>query len=421
MSTGPGDETGQEPPVVPTTLPATSPFGITVPVQVIPDRELGIGHHGAHSALDAPLPPGVTIDTDTGATVMWAPPEPKPPATPSTLLRVAAIWGGLALLVILAMAAGIGALNRDLYSASGFVHQYMSALSRADAEAALSFPGVEPQATELAAAGLPTQLPHTLLRDSVIRAPQDAKVTDVDKGEDGVQRVTVEYTLDGARAESVFEVERTGTNFGVFDEWRFASSPLAVLSVTVLHDAEFTVNGLTLDTRAHHAPDAEATFSNSASYLAFSPSSYELSKDSRLLAATPVTVPVTASGVTEATVDVQPTAEFVHDVQGDLNGWLDEECASQAVLMPTGCPFGVNIDDRVTSAPVWTIVEYPVVTLTATDNNFEMPQTPAVAHVQVEVQSLFDGEVSTLDQDEPFSMGLTVTLSPSGQPQIVLH
>ena len=86
-----------------------------------------------------------------------------------------------------------------------------------------------------------------------------------------------------------------------------------------------------------------------------------------------------------------------------------------------GLPFGVNIDDRVTSAPVWTIVEYPVVTLTATDNNFEMPQTPAVAHVQVEVQSLFDGEVSTLDQDEPFSMGLTVTLSPSGQPQIILH
>ena len=62
-------------------------------------------------------------------------------------------------------------------------------------------------------------------------------MTDVAKGEDGVQRVTVEYTLDGARAESVFEVERTGTNFGVFDEWRFASSPLAVLSVTVLHDA----------------------------------------------------------------------------------------------------------------------------------------------------------------------------------------
>ncbi|MET0853544.1 MAG: hypothetical protein ABWY30_02855, partial [Microterricola sp.] len=399
MSTGPGDETGQEPPVVPTTLPATSPFGITVPVHVIPDRELGIGHHGAHSALE-PLPPGVTIDTDTGATVMWAPPEPKPPATPSTLLRVAAIWGGLALLLILAMAAGIGALNRDLYSASGFVKQYMSALSRSDAEAALSFPGVEPKATELAAAGLPTKLPHTLLRDSVMRAPHDVRVTDVDKGEDGVQQVTVEYTLDGTKATSVFEVERTGTNFGVFDEWRFASSPLAVLSVTVLHDAEFTVNGLTLDTRAHHEPDAEPTFSNSASYLAFSPSTYELSKDSRLLAAAPVTVPVTQSGVTEATVDVQPTDEFVHDVQQDLNGWLDNTCASQAVLMPTGCPFGITIDDRVTSAPVWTITEYPVVTLTATDSNFEMPQTPGVAHVQVEVQSLFDGEVSTLDQDE---------------------
>ena len=91
------------------------------------------------------------------------------------------------------------------------------------------------------------------------------------------------------------------------------------------------------------------------------------------------------------------------------------------MLQPTGCPFGVNIDDRVTSAPAWTIVEYPVVTLAATDTAFEIPQTPAVAHVQVEVQSLFDGDVELLDQDEAFSMALSVTISPSGALKIKLH
>ncbi|PPL15411.1 hypothetical protein GY24_14330 [Microterricola pindariensis] len=337
------------------------------------------------------------------------------------MLRIGALWAGLLGLLLLAATAGVGALNQQLYSPSGFVQQYLGALAAGDAEAALSFPGVEPQATELAAAGLPTTLPRTLLRDTVLRAPQDVRVIGDERGKNGVHRVSVEYTLAGQKAQSVFEVERTGTNFGVFNDWRFASSPLAVLTVTVLHDAEFSVNGLTLDTRAHHDADAEPTFSNSASYLAFSPSTYELSKDSRLLAAAPVTLPVTTSDVTEATVDVQPTADFVNDVQEELNKWLDESCATQTVLQPTGCPFGVNIDDRVISGPTWSITEYPAVTLTPGENAFEMPQTPAVAHVQVEVQSLFDGDVEMLDQDEPFSMALSVTITPSGSLDIKLH
>lgn len=392
-----------------------------MPVQVIPDRELGIGSAGAHSWTRPTGAHGVTIDTDTGATVMWAPPPPREPATPGMLLRVGALWAGVLVLLLLATTAGIGALNHQLYSASGFVQQYLGALARGDADAALSFPGVEPQATELAAAGLPTKLPHVLLRDSVLRAPQDTRVINDEEGANGVHRVTVEYTLAGEKAQSVFEVERTGTMFGVFNDWRFASSPLAVLNVTVLHDAEFSVNGLTLDTRAHHAADAAPTFSNTASYLAFSPSIYELGKNSRLLAAEPLKLPVTGSGVAEATVDVQPTPDFVSDVQDELNNWLDETCTTQAVLQPTGCPFGVNIDDRVTSAPAWSITEYPTVTLTPGENTFEMPQTPAVAHVQVEVQSLFDGEVETLDQDEPFSVALSVNITPSGSLAIKLH
>lgn len=391
-----------------------------MPVQVISDRDLGIGHSGAHAA-GGPATHGVTIDTDTGATVMWAPPPPREPATPGKLVRVGALWGGLLVLLLLAATAGVGAINHQLYSPSGFVQQYLDALARSDSEAALSFPGVEPQATELAAAGLPTKLPRVLLRDSVLRAPQDAHVIADEAGADGVHRVSVEYTLDGAKAQSVFEVERTGTTLGVFDDWRFASSPLAVLDVTVLHDAEFSVNGLTLDTRAHHPADAEPTFSNSASYLAFSPSLYELGKDSRLLAAEPQRLPVTASGLTAATLDVQPTPEFVHDVQDELNNWLDETCTTQAVLQPTGCPFGVNVDNRVLSAPEWSITEYPTVTLTAAEDSFEMPRTQAWARLLVEVQDLYDGEIETRDQAEEFWMALSVTIAPSGSLDIKLH
>ncbi|MEO6310577.1 MAG: hypothetical protein ABIO33_07815, partial [Leifsonia sp.] len=44
----------------------------------------------------------------------------------------------LSALLLVALAGAIGSLNRDLYSAGGFVRQYLNALARQDTTAALS-------------------------------------------------------------------------------------------------------------------------------------------------------------------------------------------------------------------------------------------------------------------------------------------
>ncbi|MFC6356229.1 hypothetical protein [Luethyella okanaganae] len=414
MSTGPGDKREQavETSIVPTSLPSTSPQGITVPVQIVSDRELGIGRSGAHAAEAATAPP------DAG--MPMAPPPPPPPVGPPLMIAPIALWSGLVILLVVALVAGIGALSRDIFSASGFVHQYLSALARNDAEAALAFPGVELDETKLQAAGLPSNAASVLLRDSVLNAPREVRLVGETEKEPGVHAVSFEYELGGQKLTSEFTVEHTGSWFGIFDNWRFASSPLAVISVSVLHDAVFTVNGLTLDTRAHAPENQAPSFSNSASYLAFTPSLYEFSHDSRLLHASPTVVPVTTGGAREVSVDVQPSAAFVSDVQNELNGYLDK-CVTQQVLQPAGCPFGITIDDRVVGLPSWSMLEYPIVTLTGGKTAFEMPPTSGTVHVVVEVQSLFDGEMSTVDEDKPFEIALAVVIRPNGSLAIELH
>ncbi len=326
----------------------------------------------------------------------------------------------IAALLLGALVSAIGALNRDLYSASGFVRQYLDAVARHDTTGALSLPGVMPTTRQLESASLPTDLPETLLRASVLGTLSGVELAKDTETSPGTHSVTYDFRLDGKPASMTFDVERDGTFAGVFHAWRFSTSPLAVLQVTVLHEATFEVNGLTLDARAHAADDAPATFSNQAAYLAFAPATYDFAHESALLSAPTTTVQVAASGATDVTVDARPNERFIDQVQGELNDFLDA-CATQQVLQPSDCPFGIVIDDRVRGLPVWSIAQYPPVTLTPGDATFDMPDTGGLAHIEVDVQSLFDGEVSRRDEDVPFTVGLTVTVNPDSSLGIQLH
>ncbi|MDY7542213.1 MULTISPECIES: hypothetical protein [unclassified Cryobacterium] len=333
----------------------------------------------------------------------------------------------VAVLLVAALFAAIGSLNREVYSAGGFVRQYLDALARHDTASALSLPGVTPTAAEQTAAGLPTDLPDTLLRTSVLSSitaislvSDTATPGSAGTGAAEMHTVVYAFDLDGAPATMEFRVARAGTYAAVFDSWRFDTSPLAVLGVTVLHEASFSVNGLTLDTRAHAAPDAPVTFSNQAAYLAFAPARYTIAHESALLSAAPQSVPVTQSGATDVSVDAEPNASFVGQVQSELNSFLDT-CATQKVLQPSDCPFGIEINDRVKSVPTWSIAEYPAVTLAAGDTAFDMPSTAGRAHIKVAVQSLFDGDLSTRDEDVPFAVAIQVVVGADGSLAIQLR
>ncbi len=326
----------------------------------------------------------------------------------------------IAALLLGALFAAIGSLNREVYSAGGFVRQYLDALARHDQAGALAMPGVELTNARLTEDGLPQNLPTTLLRGSVLGELSDIQLRSDTAGANGRHTVVYDFLLDGNESTMKFAVARTGTFAGVFDSWHFTTSPLAVLQVTVLHEATFTVNGLTLDTRAHAAPEAPVTFSNQAAYLAFAPALYDFTHDSTLLTAPKQALPVTSGGATDVTIEAMPNRRFIKQVQTELNDFL-EACATQTVLQPSNCPFGIEINDQVRGLPAWSIASFPVVTLAAGQNTFEMPPTVGQAHIVVDVRSLFDGELTTRDEDVPFTVALSVTIRPDGALAIQLH
>ena len=329
-------------------------------------------------------------------------------------------WAGLAVLLVGAFLAALGALNQTIYGASNFVERYLEAIADDDIAAASTTPGVALDAAELAALGLPEYVSTAMFRSGVVEAgPEDVRIVSDVANPDGTHSVTVSYRIDVSIIETTFDVRPIAPLYGVLNRWEFSTSPLTVIDVTAAHNPLFTVGTLTLDTRATKSGDELTAFTQTAPYLAIAPAVYEFGYTSTLLEAVPTSMAVAPASRFAVTVDSMPTTTFVDRVQVKVDDYL-AQCATQQVLQPAGCPFGIEIDDRVVSPPVWTMVTNPPVTLAPGETAFEMPPTEGVAHISVELQSLFDGDFYTLEEDRPFQLALSASIRPDGSIAIQL-
>jgi hypothetical protein len=311
--------------------------------------------------------------------------------------RLTATWLIIFGALLLAFAGTVVTLNSTLYSASGFVSSYLDALARHDVPGALAMPGVEhPDAAET-----------TLLTpDALGEIDGYSLVSDDSYGTVHVLRFEVRFE-QGASAEVEFSVEHTGARLGVFSGWSFTRSPIGVLEATPLHAADFEVNGVPVRAENPGQPTR---------LQVLTPGVYTLSHDSTYLVGEPTSVLAADSQqVTPAELDIQASQAFVDQVNLELAEYLDD-CTTQQVLQPTDCPFGQRINDRIDSLPQWSISHYPEVTIEpgGEPGTWVVPETIAAAHLVVQVRSLFDGSVSTFDEDVPFTVSYTITFPGDG-------
>lgn len=293
-------------------------------------------------------------------------------------------WAGAVAAVGLAIVGGVAIANATVFSASAFARDYLDALRTDRVGDVLALPGVD-------AGGLDDRL-----LDPLATEPFDYDLgSDVDV--DGVHSIRVAFSSADGRGLATLQIERVGTRFGLFPEWGFAVSPITPLTVALTGDTRFTVGDLPVE-----ATDGVATFA------ALTPGVYRLVHESTFLTADPVVVPATGAAA-DAALDIRPSDAFTEQVQAAVEADLTA-CAAQPVLFPTPCPFGLAIENRVVSDPTWTITEMPTATIVPSDRIGIWAVSPAagVAHLRVQVQSLFDGRVSPFEKDVPFQAGYLI-------------
>ncbi|MEO7348672.1 MAG: hypothetical protein ABIW32_02250 [Terrimesophilobacter sp.] len=308
--------------------------------------------------------------------------------------HVVVLWVALLGILVGAFALTTLALNSTVYSAGGFVTSYLQSLQRGSIDEALATPGV------LTLRSLSTEL---LTSDSLGELTGFTITSDVDEG-GGIHLVSYEATLGGASGSGSFQVLQGHNRFGLFSTWAFLQSPVSELRVTPLHDKSFAVNGIQLV-----SPEGANV---ATSYQVLTPGFFTVTHTSPFLTATPVSTAVTTPGeAVPLVLDIRASQKLVEDVQDQVHIFLDA-CATQEVLFPTGCPFGQSIYNQVVSAPQWSMVTYPTVTIEPGNDpgTWVVPETQATAHLTVKVRSLFDGSLSTFDEDVPFGMSWVMTI-----------
>ncbi|KQR19224.1 hypothetical protein ASF79_16350 [Agreia sp. Leaf335] len=327
--------------------------------------------------------------------------------------QVTLAWCASLLLLVGVFATGVLALNLSVFSSSGFVTTYLQTLGARDVDGALAMPGVE-----LPSDLTPDSAGAALLKRNTLGTISKIRVTDDSDLGSGIHRVTVSYTLDGAgrqsaRTQSEFVVERDGTNFGIFTQWRFKETPVATLSLAVTNATSVSVGSGEL--KASDLGAGAGAFGAGGRFSVLVPSLVVLSHESHYLTSDTVAVPVTSPGDTEnAVVKAVPNELFTQAVSDRLTSFLDD-CAAQKVLYPVGCPFSKGITDRIEGEPTWSIVTYPQVSVVAGPSSWLLADNTGTAHIDVQVKSLFDGTVSALSEDVPFSLNYAISLDDAGQ------
>jgi len=302
-------------------------------------------------------------------------------------------WG-----VVFALALGVAAgavlvLNATAFGAAGFVRVYLEAVARGDAAGALAMPGVTAE----------SGLRDDFLVDGALAEIAGLREVSVVAGGGGTEVVTFAWSVGDSDAESSFTVERVGSRLGLFPEWAFAVPPVATLELTVEHDERFDLNGIAAETGVTAEP---------VGYAVLVPSVYRVDHSSTYLQARAIDVVADdPAAVIDATLDVQPADALLEQITTEVREHLTE-CATQEVLFPTACALGRAIPNRIVSTPEWSIVEHPELAVEPGIDfgTWLVAGEDGVAHLTVDVQSLFDGSVSTLDEDVPFTATYLVTI-----------
>ncbi|WP_309066085.1 hypothetical protein [Microbacterium sp.] len=326
------------------------------------------------------------------------------------------LLGIVGVLLVAAIVAGGLSLYREFYGPSAFVERYLEMLSTGRAADALRVPGVSVDRSLLDDAGIHPTASEALLRSAALAPLSNVRVID-ETDHDGTFMVSVEYDAGSVHGRSRFTVVQDGW-VGVTPNWRFQRSPLAEVELTVLGADQFSVNGFEIDRRQVSADGVDADPLDPLHLLVFTPGVYSIAVDTPIATSSGVRV-LADTPLARTPVNVQATAtdRFTEVVQQRVEEFL-EACATQEVLQPTACPFGLEVRNRIASVPHWSIAKHPVVTVVPDGAHWAIPPTEAVAHIEVEIQSLFDGSIEKVSEDVPFQVDGTITILPDGSASI---
>lgn len=383
------------------------------------------GHQAAPSHRRAPrrAKPQGQADKKTFSSAVWA------------------FWGGALALTLVASGIAVWQVDDRLYSTQTAAENYWEALRAGDGSAALGMfstlpeAGAASQSLAFAAADeedgtedaeestdqeeAPAEpgedrlelgsVDSVLLDDDALRhsTEQIEGLTVVERS-DGAD---LSFTVDGEEHEAHVPMSRAENIWFFFDDWRLDPEALTEIDVSVPAAelggiGQVDVNGEPINLHE-----------DSATLAAFVPSVVDITIDSQWLSgATDEVIAEDGSHQVELELEASETAaQLLHD---EVQEYLDS-CADQQVLMPAGCPMGVETPNRVDADTIsWEMPDPEDITLAFGEDGWTVSDASTLtATATFESLDHFDGD--ELVESEDVSFGLDIQVGASGEDLLI--
>jgi hypothetical protein len=315
------------------------------------------------------------------------------------LVRIAAGWLLGLMLAVAAAIVAVNLVNNTVASPQQPVREYLDALRSGDGGKALGLlrATVPPSNAAL--------LNGTALQTAASRIA-NVNIGEAEERPGGQVTVPMEYTIDGSRLRTDFQLQKSGTEWIFFNTWAFVPSRLPTVDVSVVNSPTATVNGVDVN-----MPNGRNSFA------VFYPGEYEATVNGEYFSASATRATVTARDAPVAPLNLltQATDDLKKDVAAKVKEFLDS-CAAQAVkeqkLQPD-CPFYYASNNRVQDGSIkWSVTEYPNVSIEPFDGRWVVAPLDGKAKVEALQQNLFTGAWYPLDEEVDFSF--TTRLDVSG-------
>lgn len=310
-------------------------------------------------------------------------------------IRVLAAWLLGLLLAIAVAVLTVFLVNDRVFGPERQVRAYFEALSAGDGESALGI--------------LNARVPDAnaaMLDGPALRQAADS-LEDVDIGaasfsDDARATIEVNYTLAGKKAATTYLLAKTGTEWLFFDTWTFVPTELPTIAVSVVNQDTATLNGMPVAT-----PGGQNTFA------AFYPGEYESHYTSPYFAAPAQSTLVTSrKDKDRINLATKATDKLRADVGEHVREFLDQ-CATQKVLQPTGCPFYFDTENRIVGNIKWTISTYPQITIEPANGGWRVHPLSGTALLTTTEQNLFTGQLIPLNIETDFNFTTRLKVSDS--------
>ena len=326
------------------TAPTATPVSQAVPQPVaptsMPNTTTGNTATGNTATGAVPLPqsPAGAASMPVAAPGAGQPLDPK---TKKTILISGIVIGALIVLGIV-----YGVLNSTVFSAKSVAQSYLTAIADGKYDKANDI--ADPQVDK-------DQL--KLLSDTVAKADNATIANphiDSVKTVEGVAKVNVTYSLNGKNVNDSLTINKDGSKFLLFPNWKISSPLLKTITVSVPNAVEsLSVNSVDVT-----AKNAEKSDSGTWTLRVY-PGSYKVSIGKSGYVTSGITMVRTNADSDAADLKIMPTAKLKEDLSKAVNAKLDE-CAKSTDYAPEGCPFGFDLyDEDYYRNFAWSISAYP--------------------------------------------------------------